>query len=88
MTIMTDFEREVRAFILRAMDKAPGAVTDAWLRGVVKTAFHHVAFSATELGLHVTSMEDAGLISGTSDNTLGQMWALTPEGKIKAQILN
>jgi hypothetical protein len=84
---MTDFEREVRAFILRAMNKAPGAVTDGWLRGVIKTAFHHIDFTAGDLGKHIASVETDNLISGTNDNTFGLMWALTPMGKITAQQL-
>lgn len=84
---MTEFEREVRAFILRAMNRAPGAVTDGWLRGVIKTSFHHIDFTAGDLGAHIGSAENAGLIAGTNDDTLGLMWALTPDGKIKAQLL-
>lgn len=84
---MTETEREIQAFILRAINKAPGAVTDSWLRGIIKTAFRHIDFTAGDLGAHIGRAEENKFIAGTNDEAFGLMWALTPDGKIKAQLL-
>jgi hypothetical protein len=84
---MTDFERDVLAFILRALLAANGAVKDSTLRQWIKNGFSHIDFTAGDLGTHIATAENAKLIAGTNDTVFGLMWDLTPTGKIKAQLL-
>lgn len=84
---MTDLERDIRAFILRAMLRADGPVKDSTLRDFIKNGFSHIDFTAGDLGKHIGGAEEASLIAGTNDDVLGLMWDLTPKGKIKAQLL-
>ena len=84
---MTDFEREVRALILRALLRANGPMVDSTLRKLIKNAFSHIDFTAGDLGTHIGGSEEASLIAGTNDDTFGLMWDLTVKGKIKAQQL-
>jgi len=85
---MTELERQIRRFILRALLAARGnPMTDETLKHAVRGAFQHIAFTASELDSHVRDCETDNLIAGTNDEVFGLMWALTPKGKIKAQQL-
>jgi len=79
--------RDVKAFILRALWKADGPVTDDTLKGFVRTGFSHVAFPAAELAGYIRECEEAGWITGTTDDLLGLVWGLTPKGTLRAQQL-
>jgi hypothetical protein len=80
-------ESEIKAWILKAMLAARKPVTDAWLRNSIVSAFIQVAFTSHELKGYIAAVETSGYISGLNDDVLGKVWALTPEGKIKAQQL-
>lgn len=84
---MTDAERDILAFILRAMLRANGPMKDSTVRQTIKNGFSHIDFTAGDLGTHIARAEEASLIAGTNDDTFGLMWDLTPKGKIKAQQL-
>lgn len=84
---MTDTERDILAFILRAILAANGAMSDSTLRQCIKNGFSHIDFTAGDLGTHIARAENARLIAGTNDAAFGLMWDLTPTGKIKAQQL-
>jgi len=84
---MTDAERDIQAFILRAVNHARGPITDSTLRQIVKNGFSHIDFTAGDLGAHIARAEENLLIAGTNDEVFGLMWDLTPKGKIKAQQL-
>ena len=85
---MTQIDRDIQILILRALLAANDSpMTDDTLRQAVRSAFMHVAFTAADLRDHILRAEAAELISGTTDEVFGTMWALTPKGKIKAQQL-
>lgn len=84
---MTDAERDILAFILRAILAADGALRDSTLRQFIKNGFSHIDFTSGDLGGHIARAENAKLIAGTNDPAFGLMWDLTPTGKIKAQLL-
>ena len=85
---MTTLERELRAFVLLALLQADGSpITDDALKAGARMRFSHVAFTAADLEGHVRGCEGEGWISGTQDELLGRVWALTPKGKIRAQQL-
>lgn len=84
---MTDAERDIRAFLLRALLAANGPMKDSTLRQLIRNGFSHLDFTAGDLGGHISSAEEVCLIAGTNDDTFGLMWDLTPKGKIKAQQL-
>ena len=85
---MTEMEKQIRQFILKALLAAKGSpLPDSSLRDAIKAAFPHVAFSAGDLGEHIKDAEDFSFIAGTNDEVFGMMWALTPKGKIRAQQL-
>lgn len=80
-------DQDVKLWILKALAAARKPVTDEWLRGAIASAFMHVTFSAADLKGYIRDAESAGLISGITDPAFGLMWALTPEGAIKAKQL-
>lgn len=85
---MTSLERDIQIFILRALLAASGSpMTDDALRQAIRTAFAHVAFTASDITAHISRVESNTLIAGTNDEVFGLMWALTPKGKITAQQL-
>jgi hypothetical protein len=84
---MTDADRDIRAFILRALLRANGPMADSTLRQVIKNGFSHIDFTAGDLGEHIGGAEEASLIAGTTDDVMGLVWDLTAKGKIKAQQL-
>jgi hypothetical protein len=84
---MTDLERDILAFILRALLRAGGPMCDSTLRAAVRNAFAHIAFTAAEITARISQAEESQLIAGVNDEVFGLMWDLTPRGKIKAQLL-
>jgi len=80
-------DREVKAFVLKALLAAKKPVTEDFLRNAISSAFIQVAFTSNELRQYITQVEAAGYIAGTNDDVLGLVWALTPAGKIKASQL-
>jgi hypothetical protein len=80
--------RDIQIFILRALLAANDSpMTHDELSQAIRTGFMRVAFTAADIDHHINMAEVAELISGTSDQVFGLMWALTPRGKIKAQQL-
>ncbi len=84
---MTDLERQVKTFILKALLANQGPMRDSDLKDSVRTRFHSVAFTDSDLDQHIREREANKLIAGTSDPTDGIVWDLTMAGKIKAQQL-
>ena len=84
---MTDLERSIRSFILRALLSARGPMGESALKAAIRSSFPNVAFSDGDLMSHVKDAEEALLIAGTNDDVAGMLWDLTGKGKIKAQQL-
>ena len=84
---MTDLQRSMRIFALRAIHLTDGPIVDGTLRVALRAAFPAVAFTEGDLRDIITSLETDTLIAGTNDDLLGLVWALTPAGKIRAQQL-
>jgi hypothetical protein len=81
-------EREIKTFLLKALLAAhPSPMPDDSLRGAIRGAFPHVALTGGDLGQYIRTAESQGMIAGTNDEVFGLMWALTPQGKIRAQSL-
>jgi hypothetical protein len=80
-------DREVKAFLLKALLAAGKPVTEDFLRGAVASAFIQVTFTSHELRNYIAQLEQSGYLAGINDDVLGLVWALTPAGKIKAQQL-
>jgi hypothetical protein len=80
-------DRDIKAFVLRALLAAREPMTDDTLKAAIINAFQHVAFTAGDLTGYVKDCEAANWIAGTNDELLGLIWALTPKGKIRAQQL-
>jgi hypothetical protein len=86
---MTNLERDIRVFILKALLGAGNSpMTDDSLRGAICTRFQHIAMTAADLGAHIHNAQNDGLIAGTNDPVFGVMWALTPGGTIRAKQLH
>ena len=83
---MTDLERDIRAFILRALLRYAKPLSTRTLKEQIRNAFP-VAFTDGDLNQHITDCEAADLIAGTDDDVLGPVYDLTTKGKIKAQKL-
>lgn len=84
---MTQLDRDIRTFILRALLRYKKPLSTGTLKQQIRAAFP-VAFTDGDLGQHISDAEEANLIAGTQDEVLGQVWDLTPKGKIKVQQLN
>lgn len=84
---MTDLERQIRQFILRALLAAKGPMPDSSLKLAIHGAFPALAFTDADLRDHIKDAEEALLIAGTNDDVFGMLWDLTGKGKIKAQQL-
>jgi hypothetical protein len=84
---VTDLERQVKAFILKALLANNGPMRESDLKQVIRTRFNNVAFTDGDLSAHIAEREENKLIAGTSDPTDGVVWDLTTGGKIKAQQL-
>ncbi|MDE2102216.1 MAG: hypothetical protein KGL39_33530 [Patescibacteria group bacterium] len=84
---MTDLDRQIRQFILRALLAAKGPMPESTLKLAIHGAFPAVAFTAGDLAGHIQDAEEALLIAGTNDDVFGTLWDLTGKGKIKAQQL-
>lgn len=83
---MTNLEREIRQFILRALHATKGSpLLDETLKSSVRSAFRHLVFTDGDLRDHIKACEAAELIAGTSDEVFGAVWVLTAKGKIAAQ---
>jgi hypothetical protein len=80
-------DTDAKIWVLKALLAARRPVTDEWLRNSISAAFIQVTFSADTLKGYIRDCEAAGWISGVNDELLGLVWALTPEGRIKAQQL-
>ena len=80
-------DREVKAFVLKALLAAKQPVTEDFIRTAIASAFIQVTFTSNELRQYICEVERAGYIAGINDDVLGLVWALTPAGKIKAQQL-
>ncbi len=86
MIFMRPLERDVRAFVLRALLAAEGIpMQDDVLKTSLVGAYSHVAFTAGDIEGHVRFCERAGWIAGTRDDLQGVVWVLTPLGRIRAQ---
>lgn len=83
---MTQLERDIRAFILRALLRWKKPISASLLKEQIRTAFP-VAFTDGDLTQHIRECEDLELIAGATDDVFGQVYDLTPKGKIKAQQL-
>jgi hypothetical protein len=84
---MTELEKNIRGFALRALLAARGTMHDQALKNAVRSAFPNVAFTEGDLAGHIKDLEELKLVAGTDDPISGVMWDLTPQGKIKAQQL-
>ena len=81
-------DQDIKLFVLRwLVRKNDAVVSEAELKGAIRLTFHRVSFSDGDLNNYIAQCEEAGWLSGTQDELLGKMWALTPKGKIKAQQL-
>jgi hypothetical protein len=83
---MTDLEKEIRRWILRALLSAKGPMPEDALVDSIRARFSQVAFTAGDLKRHIIECEGLDFIAGTDDG-FGRMWDLTTKGKIKAQQL-
>lgn len=84
---MTDLERDIRIFIMRAMLRASGPVPDATLRQMITNGFPYIAFDDDDLKEHIQTAENLDLIASGEDALIGKMWDLTTRGKIQAERL-
>lgn len=84
---MTTLDRQIMAFILKALLRAGKPMSDLAIRDAIRSGFAHVDFTSGDLGTHIAGCEEKQLISGTNDEVFGLIWDLTPKGKIKAQQL-
>ena len=81
-------DRDIKQFVLKALLRAKDQpINDDTLRQIVRAAFSHVAITESDLGQWIQELETAGIITGTSDDVFGLMWALSLAGKLKAQQL-
>jgi hypothetical protein len=84
---MTQFELDVRVWILKSIHAARGPVPESVLKAQIQSAFARVAFTDGDLNDHIKDAQEAALIAGTNDDVMGRVWDLTPKGKIRAQAL-
>ena len=81
-------DQDIKIFVLKTLQAADGQpMSSETLVSAVANRFSHVALTMADIRQVIQSSEAQGLISGTNDEVLGVMWALTPKGKIKAQQL-
>lgn len=76
---------EIRTFILKALRAADGEpVQENILRDSIRRAFPRVAYTESDLILHIQWCENRGWITGTAVELAGTVWTLTPKGTLKA----
>jgi hypothetical protein len=80
-------DRDVKAFVLKALLAKGSAFPESTLKTSVRAAFPGVAFTDGDLTQWVRELETAKLIAGTDDALSGVVWDLTQTGKIRAQQL-
>lgn len=86
---MNPIGRDINIFILKALLRAEGPLTDDTLKGFITSGFGHVAFTAADLEGYVRACEREGWIVGTNDPLLGIVWTLTePKGVLRAKQLH
>lgn len=74
------------AIILRTLLAAgDNPLTAGTIKVAIRASFPGVAFTEGDLSQRIFECESHGWISGTNDALLGETWALTPKGKIRAQ---
>lgn len=79
-------QRQLQQVLLVTLLKAGDeAQTETVLKVALRSAFATVALPQAELLAAIRACEESGWIAGTKDELLGNVWALTPTGKIKAQ---
>jgi len=83
---MSEFEADVRRWILKTLLAARGPLLAAALMDAIRTRFPAVTFTVGDLKQYIGGCETDGFIAGTDDG-FGVMWDLTTKGKIKAQQL-
>jgi hypothetical protein len=79
--------RDVKAFVLRALLAKNGAFPEETLKDSIRSAFPNVAFTDGDLKQWIRELQNSQLIAGTNDDISGVMWDLTVTGKIRAQQL-
>lgn len=85
---MTALERQLRAFVLRALLAAAGnPLSDTRLKGAVRDTFIEVAFTEAQLDQVFSALKDGGLAQASEHPVLGTMWSLTLKGTSTAQQL-
>jgi hypothetical protein len=81
-------DQDIKRFILTYLVARNGEVVSGLeLRGAIRGVFARVALTDGDLKNYTRQCEMSGWISGTTDELLGDMWALTPKGTIKANQL-
>lgn len=81
-------DRDIKQFVLKALLKAKEQpINSDTLGQLVRSAFSHVALTDADLRQWIAELENAGMITGTTDEVFGLMWTLTLAGKLKAQQL-
>lgn len=78
---MTQVERELRAFVIRALHAAEGnPLPEDTLKASVRTAFPHVAFTAEQLTQLVETLATEGFVTLAEDPLFGRLASLTNKG--------
>lgn len=78
---MTQVERELRAFVIRALHAAEGnPLPEDTLKASVRTAFPHVAFTAEQLTQLVQTLAAEGFVTLAEDPLFGRLASLTNKG--------
>lgn len=76
------------AIILRTLLAAGGnPLTAETIKTAVRGCFPGVAFTEADLTQRIRECEHHGWVIGTEDDLIGQTWALTVKGKLRAQQL-
>lgn len=83
---MTDLERQIQNWILRAVDAyergAEGApMPDFALRQSIRSAHPGVAFADGDLTGHIAFSESTKFIQGVTNPIDGKVWNLTDKGR-------
>jgi len=85
---MTELDHDIVNFLLLflndpALEGRPVSGTE--LRRAVRSQHQRVALTDGDLNRLIGFLEREKFITGTTDTIDGQLWALTPKGRIRAQ---
>ena len=78
---------EIKSFLLRSLLRG-GAQPLSTLGAAVRLAFPSTPLPDGDTQAQIRELETAGFVTGTRDDFLGEVWALTePKGRLRAQQL-